>query len=225
MFRTGYRAIVALLGWLALATDYALIVMTRSGPALFTWTINFFSFFSILCNILVALAMTLPWVAPRSRLGRWFDRPWVRTILAAYIIIVCIVFYVMLRNLAHPHGLRFAYDFILHYVTPILFIIDWLLFVPKQDLSWRIPLGGFLLPVLYIIWTFLHGAVAGFYPYPFLNVSQLGYEQVLANIAGLIMLGVGVLLVLIGIGRLMNAVWPMPPHSSVSDSRKGRQLD
>jgi hypothetical protein len=204
--QTGFRVIAAALGWSAIATQYWLIAGTRSGPELITWTVNFFSYFTIIVNILVALAMTLPWLAPRSRLGRWFMRPSVRTTLMVYIVVVGVVYHVMLRNLFHPQGWRLLSTIILHYVTPTLFVLDWLVFVPKRDLSWKLPLAGLVLPLLYVAWTLLHGAIAGFYPYPFLNVTRLGYEQVFMNIAGFVVAFIVLMLILLALTRLFTAI-------------------
>ena len=52
----------------------------------------------------------------------------------------------------------------------------------------------------------LNGSVTGFYPYPFLEVRQLGYERVLLNM-GLLTAAFAVLgLILVGIDRLLGAV-------------------
>ena len=200
--QTGYRVVVSALGWFAIILQYWLIASTRSGPDLVAWTINYFSFFTTIGNILVALAMTLPWLAPRSRLAQWLLRPSVRTVIVAYIIVVGLVYHLMLRNLYNPQGWRLACVIILHYVIPPLFIIDWLAFVPKRDLSWKILFGALALPVLYIAWTLVHGAFTGFYPYPFINVARFGYAQVLMTIGAMIAAFVGLVLGLVGIGRL-----------------------
>jgi len=202
---TSFRVVAAALGWFAIALQYSMFASTRSGPELIPFTINFFSYFTIISNILIALAMTLPWLAPKSRLGAWFIQPSVRTALAGYIIVVGLVYHLMLRGLFHPQGWRLACQIILHYVTPTLFVVDWLLFVPKRDLTWRVAFGGLVLPVLYVAWTLLHGAFAGFYPYPFINVLRLGYEQVLLNITGLIAAFMFLMLALVGVGRLLSA--------------------
>jgi len=200
--QTGYRVVVSALGWFAIILQYWLIASTRSGPDLVAWTINYFSFFTTIGNILVALAMTLPWLAPRSRLAQWLLRPSVRTVIVAYIIVVGLVYHLMLRNLYNPQGWRLACVIILHYVIPPLFIIDWLAFVPKRDLSWKILFGALALPVLYVAWTLVHGAFTGFYPYPFINVARFGYAQVLMTIGAMIAAFVGLVLGLVGIGRL-----------------------
>ena len=200
--QTGYRVVVSALGWFAIILQYWLIASTRSGPDLVAWTINYFSFFTTIGNILVALAMTLPWLAPRSRLAQWLLRPSVRTVVVAYIIVVGLVYHLMLRNLYNPQGWRLACVIILHYVIPPLFIIDWLAFVQKRDLSWKILFGALALPVLYIAWTLVHGAFTGFYPYPFINVARFGYAQVLMTIGAMIAAFVGLVLGLVGVGRL-----------------------
>src|SRR5262245_34649704 len=201
--QTSFRVIAAALGWFAIVTQYSLIASTRSGPQLVTFTVNFFSFFTIISNILIALAMTLPWLAPGSRLGRWFERPAVRTVLAGYIIVVGVVYHVMLRGLFHPQSWRLVCEIILHYVTPTLFVLDWLIFVPKRDLPWKTSVGGLVLPLGYVAWTLLHGAITGFYPYPFLNVLRLGYVQVFINIVSLIVAFVILMLALVGTARLL----------------------
>ena len=200
--QTGYRVVVSALGWFAIILQYWLIASTRSGPDLVAWTINYFSFFTTIGNILVALAMTLPWLAPRSRLAQWLLRPSVRTVIVAYIIVVGLVYHLMLRNLYNPQGWRLACVIILHYVIPPLFIIDWLAFVQKRDLSWKILFGALALPVLYVAWTLVHGAITGFYPYPFINVARFGYAQVLMTVGAMIAAFVCLILALVGIGRL-----------------------
>src|SRR5262249_677878 len=89
--------------------------------------------------------------------------------------------------------------------TPTLFVLDWLIFVPKREVPWKTSLGGLALPLVYLAWTLLHGAITGFYPYPFLNVLRLGYEQVFINIVGLIVAFVILMLGLVGTGRLLAA--------------------
>ena len=206
--QTGYRVVVSALGWFAIILQYSLIASTRSGPELVAWTINYFSFFTTIGNVLVALAMTLPWLAPHSRLGQWLLRPSVRTVIVAYIIVVGVVYHLMLRNLYNPQGWRLACVIILHYVIPPLYIIDWLAFVQKRDLSWKILFGALALPVIYVAWTLAHGAVTGFYPYPFINVARFGYAQVLTTVGAMFAAFVGLVLALVGIGRL-SAGWAL----------------
>jgi hypothetical protein len=149
--------------------------------------LHFFSFFTILTNLLAAAAMLLPVVAPNSSVGRFLDRPSVRTAITGYIVIVGTVYFALLRNLDHATGLRLMFEYVLHYVTPPLFVLDWLLFVPKGEIGWRNGIGSLAFPLVYLGWTLAQGAYGGWYPNPFLDVLELGYGRVLLNTAGLIL--------------------------------------
>ncbi len=64
-----------ILGWVSLALQYALVLTGSLGADSFTRSINFFSYFTILTNILAALALTLPWLAPQSPLENFSPGP------------------------------------------------------------------------------------------------------------------------------------------------------
>lgn len=199
-----FRMAAGILGWLALALQYVLVLTKTIGPDALARTINFFSYFTILTNILAALALTLPWLAPQSALARFFSHPSVRTAIAAYIIIVMAIVYFVLRHLSDLQGWDLVADLILHYVMPILFVIDWLFLVPKETLKLKDTIGWLVFPLIYLVWTFIHGAVSGFYPYPFLNGGELGSARVLLNEAGLLVIFLVLGFVLVTAGRLTD---------------------
>ena len=199
-----FRIAAGLLGWFALALQYGLIMAGDFDTNAITRTINFFSYFTILTNILAALALTLPTIAPKSAFGQFFSRPTVRTAITAYIIIVMAVVYFILRHLTNLTGWDLVADVILHYVMPVLFVIDWLFFVPKESLKLKDATLWLAFPVVYLIWTFIHGAYSGFYPYPFLNSGELGIARVLLNEAGLLAIFLVLGLVLVAGGRLFG---------------------
>jgi hypothetical protein len=58
-------------------------------------------------------------------------------------------------------------------------------------------------PLAYLAWTLLHGAASGWYPYPFLDVSELGYPRALINIVGLALAFLALEIALVGIGRVL----------------------
>lgn len=204
--QNAFRLIAAAVGWFALALQYWLVMTGDIGPEPVGRTINFFSYFTVLVNLLAALAMTLPVLAPNSRLGQFFSRPTVRTAIATYIVVVCATYHLILRELWAPQGWNWVADVSLHYVTPILFVLDWLLFVPKRGLPWSTALTAQVFPLVYLVWTFAHGASTGFYPYPFVDVSQLGIDTVLKNCGGMVVGFIGVALILISLARAGSGV-------------------
>ena len=199
-----FRMAAGLLGWFALALQYGLIIAGDFETNAFTRTINFFSYFTILTNLLAALALTLPVIAPQSAFGQFFSKPTVRTAITAYIIIVMTIVYFVLRHLTNLTGWDLVADVILHYVIPILFVIDWLFLVPRETLKAKDTFGWLAYPIVYLVWTFIHGAYSGFYPYPFLNNGELGIARVLLNEAGLLIVFLIVGFVLVTGGRLLD---------------------
>jgi hypothetical protein len=204
MLKTIYRAAAGALIAFAVGMQYLLLVSGKSGEALATSTINFFSFFTILTNVLAAVAMLLPLLAPNSAAGRFLDRPSVRTAITGYIIMVGTIYYLLLRNLSQRQGWSMFFEHMLHYVTPPLFVLDWLLFVPKREVGWRVGFAALGFPLAYTMWTLVHGAASGWYPYPFLDVVDLGYPRVLANIVGLVLVFLILELTLVGLGRWLE---------------------
>ena len=199
-----FRIAAGILGWAALILQYALVLTGTLGADSFTRTINFFSFNTIVTNILAALALTLPIMAPQSALGQFFSKPTVRTAITAYMIIVMGVVYLILRHLTKFEGWDLVADVILHYVMPVLFVIDWLFLVPKQTLKLSDTLRWLAYPIVYLAWTFIHGAYSGFYPYPFLNNNELGIARVLLNEAGLIVIFLVLGFILVTGGRMLD---------------------
>jgi hypothetical protein len=202
--RTAYRAVAGAVGVFTVGIQYWFFVRGLSGAALVADTVKFFSYFTILTNILGTAALLLPLVAPESALARFLKRPSVRTAIAGYIIIVGVVYYLLLRNLGDAAGWPLFFERVLHYVTPPLFVLDWLLFVPKGEVAWRNGVGSLSFPALYAVWTLVHGALTGWYPYPFVDVTDLGYARVLANIAGLVLAFLLLDLALVGIDRRLG---------------------
>ena len=107
-----------------------------------------------------------------------------------------------MRHLTNLQGLDFLTDLLLHYIMPALFVIDWLFFVPKENLKLRDIFGWLWFPVVYLVWTYIHGALSDFYPYPFLNTEVLGVGRVLLNELGLLAMFLVLGMVLISLGRL-----------------------
>lgn len=206
-----FRMVAAAIGWFVIALQYYLIA-SKPEVTLVDAAIRMLAFFTMLSNILVALAMTLPWLAPESRPGVFFSRPAVRTAIASYIIVVSTVYYAILRKLWNPEGWQLVADTIEHCVAPALYLVDWLIFVPKGTLSIRSVPWWLIYPVAYAFYSLIHGAATGYYPYPFLDVTKLGYERVLANMAVLTLTFAVLGLVLVALDRMLGRVEALRAH-------------
>lgn len=201
MTKTIYRAFAGAFTVFVVVMQFWLTMGDASGAELARLSIRFFSFFTILTNILAAAALLFPLLAPRSAPGAFLARPTVRTAIAGYMIMVGVVYYLLLVGVSGREGWSLFFEHLLHAATPPLFVLDWLAFVNKQAVDWRVGLRSLAYPLLYIAWTLARGAATGWYPYPFLDVGDLGYAHVLANVVGLVTIYVVLEAALAVIGR------------------------
>ena len=181
----GWRIVFAIVGWAGLIGQYVLL-LTGGTRSVVGSTVIFFSYFTILTNVVVALALTAPALFPDSRLGRWTATEGVRAAVAMYIAVVGLVYHALLAATWNPQGALAVVNQILHTVMPIAFVLDWLLFVPKGRLRWIDPVKWLAYPLLYGVWTTIHGLMVGWYPYWFIDIGALGWSRALVNFGALL---------------------------------------
>jgi hypothetical protein len=150
------------------------------------------------------LSFTIILFRPKSRQGEFFSQPRVSTAITAYITFVWIAYNILLRHLWNPTGLQLIVDELLHSFIPILTILYWLIFVSKSELQWKSILLWMIYPLIYLMYILTRGALSGFYPYPFIDVNDLGYSKVFLNDAGLIIAFLLLSLLFVAIGKLMR---------------------
>ncbi len=190
----------AFLGWFSILLQFYLIILNREASVPET-VIRYFSFFTILTNILITVCFTVLLCSPLSSPGSFFSRPSTLTALAIYITIVGLVYNGILRFLWSPQGAQQLVDELLHVVNPLWFLLFWVFFVPKSRLKWKNVYFWLIYPLIYIIFILVRGSFSGFYPYPFVNVSNLGYPAVLINCLVLSVAFVFLSLIFVWIGK------------------------
>lgn len=185
----------ATLGYFALVTQFCLLIQVfiASGRNPLGAIAQFFGYFTILTNILVALAFTADAVPGTSGWLAFFRRPAVRAGLALFILVVGVVYNVVLRTLWNPQGLQLVVDAILHTAVPVLYILYWFWATIKGQLRWTDPFRWLIYPLAYLGFMLMHGALSGFYPYPFVDPTRIGYGGTMRNAffltAGLLIIG------------------------------------
>ena len=179
-----FLMIGAAITWFAVLLQLYLIILNRVESVSET-IIRFFSFYTILTNILVAFCFTVLLLKPNSRSGIFFSQPGVLTATTIYIFVVGLIYNLILRQIWSPVGLQRLADEILHVVTPLLFILYWCFFAPKDGLGWKNAFPWLLYPFVYAVLVLFRGALSGFYPYPFVDANILGFKNVILNSFGL----------------------------------------
>ncbi|MDQ2864461.1 MAG: Pr6Pr family membrane protein, partial [Bacteroidota bacterium] len=105
-------ALFALIGCFAVITQFVLMVNNRAASVPET-IIRFFSFFTILTNIMVALYFTALAVAKKDSVT-FVNRPGTLTAITIYITTVGTVYQVVLRQVWQPTGMQLIVDELLH---------------------------------------------------------------------------------------------------------------
>jgi hypothetical protein len=185
--RLFFLAFAGLAAWFGLALQVwvAFEAMWAEGFSTAAALAKVLSYFTILTNGLVALCYLADFISCLR--GRKPGRAWIRNRsgVTVSIVMVGLGYELLLRHLLHFNGWAWLANFMVHDAAPVLFFVYWLGFVPKGTLHWRHPLLWLLYPVLYLPWALAYGAWGHGYPYPFIDVSKLGYPRVFLVSAGL----------------------------------------
>ena len=147
---------------------------------------NFFSYFTILSNLLVAISLTFMLLLPNTKPATYFNSLSVQTAIALYIFIVGLVYNTVLRGILKLSGWSFLVDNLLHVVVPVLYLLYWFIFIPKGRLLVKDSLYWLLFPAVYLCYSLVRGAMVHWYPYPFLDADKLGYAKVGINSAAML---------------------------------------
>jgi hypothetical protein len=188
-FGRRFAALIAVVSWTALIAQYVLLIaVTVQDIGLWLGTLRYFSFFTILCNLLVALTTTYALFDSQSNAARFFTGTRMRGGVALCIGIVSMIYYTLLASTWAPQGVQWVVDITLHYVVPIFYLAWWVTYGRTGELVWSDPLRWLAFPGIYFGWCLLRGYWLHEYPYPFIDVDALGFAIVLRNALGIALL-------------------------------------
>lgn len=198
-----YLIFIALLGWFALVAQFYININSKIASHT-ELAIRYFSYFTILTNLLVAVCCTTLALQSYTRLGIFFAKQKNIAAIAVYIFVVGFVYNIILRFLWNPEGLQKIVDELLHSAIPILFLLYWLVLVSKDKLHFKNIFPWLIYPFVYAVYVIIRGSFSGFYPYPFIDVHQLGITKALINAVMLTVLFFFVSFVFVAIGKWVN---------------------
>ncbi|WP_298301060.1 Pr6Pr family membrane protein [Hydrotalea sp.] len=185
---------------LSVVMQLYLILQNRTAGITET-LVRFFSFFTILTNTLAAFYFTVQFTGKKI-----LSNPGSLTAIAVYITIVGLVYQIVLRPLWQPTGLQKPVDEMLHSVNPLLVILYWYLYEARRLVQYRQIAGWLIYPLLYLIVILIRGSLSGFYPYPFVNILQIGWQQTFIN-AGVLFVVFAVMgLFFVFLGKKLSAI-------------------
>lgn len=164
----GFRLLFGLLGLTAVTVGF----VQRAIDA-----VSYFSFFTVLSNILAAAVLLY---GVRERDSVRYERE--RCAATVYMTITGVVYGLLLSG--YPVHSAWINN-VEHRIMPVVVVLDWLLIAPRHRLSTATAMTILAFPVAYIVYTEIRGAIVGWYPYPFLDPREGGVGRVVAYSTGI----------------------------------------
>ena len=166
---------------------------------------NFFTFFTVLSNVLlltVFLIGTARWRTTTS--SPVFDL--VRGAATLYIVVTGVVFALLLAGLQEQLQTTVPWvDAVLHKVMPAAGALDWLIDPPRTRLSVRAAATWLAFPAVWLAYTLLRGPIANWHPYPFVDPRTHGYAHVVFNCFFILLGFVGLTALIASVGNRPGA--------------------
>ncbi|GAA1635501.1 Pr6Pr family membrane protein [Kribbella alba] len=140
---------------------------------------NVFAYFTIQSNLLLGGSCLLLAIDP----DRWHSMVFKTLRLNGVLCIAVtgIVYHLVLAGSDTLSGGAAVANFFVHTLTPVLGVVGWLIFGPRGQTDSRVVGWSLVFPLLWLAFTLIRGEGTGFYPYPFMNVTEHGYGTVLLN--------------------------------------------
>jgi len=196
-----YRIIFAGLSWFTIIGGVVIHVLT--GGSILGW-FNSFKSFTMQSNLIVTVWLTLAII--------WHNKPetlekisgLLKGAFTVFITITLIFFAILLAPFyTPPAGWSAFSNLVLHYITPIAFIVDWILTENKMRYKWKyLYYWIFIYPVCYLAFVFIHGTFTGHYIYYFFNINALGILVVAFFVSIIITTGIVLGCLYIAINRI-----------------------
>ena len=206
-----YMTAAAIISWFGLMLQ-CFLSLSRSaaeGQTIVDGLVMFFGYFTILTNLLVCAALTIPLITPASAMGSLLTGPFAVGGIAASIAFVSLAYHVLLRSLWDPHGVHLIADTLLHYAVPALFAVYWFVFVRIGTLRFLDAVLWGIYPIAYFVYVLIRGKIIGSYPYGFIDVDAIGFRQTMVNAVGLLLVFIVVGSLFVGIDRLSKRWTPV----------------
>lgn len=153
-------------------------------------------YYTILSNILCFVYFAVLVVAQRKK-----ENPLVKGSVTMCIAVTGLVYHFMLNGVMEANAdqispVLLAGNLLVHYVVPVMVVLDYFLFFPKGQYKSLYPIAWLVLPYLYFGFVLLRAEISdslfsGFggaksrFPYPFLDVDLYGWDKVLLIVLGI----------------------------------------
>ncbi|MBO0329032.1 Pr6Pr family membrane protein [[Muricauda] lutisoli] len=201
--RRNFEILGLCMGWFAVLAQLYLMLQNREAGVMES-LVRFVSFFTILTNTLVALFFTARVFGADQKRLALFHKKATPMALTVFIVVVGLVYQLVLRDIWNPTGLQMVVDELLHTIIPAFMYVYWLMFCARTIVTWKQLFKWLLYPLGYLVFVMVRGHFSGFYPYPFFNVTELGWGTTLLNVGLVFLLILLIMAALFFLGKLLQ---------------------
>ena len=159
------------------------------------------SYFTIWSQLVVGIVMTVLYRNPQ-RASKWVQVFHIDALLM--ITVTGVVYNLLIGPKFPPQGLNQISSPIEHTLTPLLMVLVFLFFGPRGWFNTKNVVRALLLPISYIFYTLIRGAIINKYPYDFFDVGASGYAFVITFVMGILLAAIIVLSMYWGIDRALS---------------------
>ncbi len=186
-----YRVVLCVVSAFACLLSLGIFYIGKNAGNEFSW--NFLKYYTNVSNyfVLIVSIIVLADTVKRVKAGETegYNRK-LRTFKFMTVVMILVTFLVVIFLLESPLQAdywRNVGNMSYHFLAPLLFILDYVLFEKKRTISVFAPLYSLIIPLIYVAYILILGVcIPDFsYPYFFLDVNEIGYGGVLLWVLGL----------------------------------------
>ena len=160
---------------------------------------HLYQFFTIVTNTLVLLVMA------SIAFGKTVHRALIHSTVVS-IMGVGIIFHALLSHAGAQGGLDGLANQITHTIVPILTFAWWVVHTDKREIKWQDSFVSLLWPGAYCVYALIRAEYSNFYPYSFINLSELGWGGLAQSVFNLSLAFLVLALLTIGYARVVSAM-------------------
>ncbi|MCY3410681.1 MAG: Pr6Pr family membrane protein [Candidatus Heimdallarchaeota archaeon] len=174
------RGVIAVLGW------SALIIRQYTSCVYVNNCLKAYQFFTVQSNLFVTLWISLYFIWDEKRFEKLTGK--IHGALTSYISLTFLVYSVVIAPIHTPERLEIYTSLVFHYLIPILFWVNFVLFERKLIEMKNIIYYSISYPLLYVGFVMILGFLTGDFVYGFFDIIQLGLVKWIFWVLGLLSL-------------------------------------
>ena len=170
-----FRIVTCVICWITIILTLVSNIITAVNAGNLDNIFRSFSYYTMQTNYMVLIWITVALIYTKKEEKPVFLRGIVRGAITLYISITFVVFAILLQPFYRPTDpFAAVMNILVHYLIPILFIVDWMLTAGDELYEKSYALYWLIYPLFYLVYSLIRGLIINWYPYPFIDLNRFG---------------------------------------------------